>query len=82
MGRTPRCATAFSCSRSDRFCRQHVVVHEHALSSGAVVSRGDEERLSDCLSDEEYKELFIDMDTGDNDVEIKFKLIDWISAIL
>lgn len=54
----------------------------YTIDSGAVVSRDDEERLSDCLSDEEYEALFIDMDTGDNDVEIKFKLIDWISTIL
>lgn len=50
----------------------------YTVDSGAVVSKNDEKKLERELSSEEYKKLFIDKDTGDNEVKVKFKLLDWL----
>lgn len=54
----------------------------YTIDSGAVVSHGDEERLARELTEDEYNKLFLDMDTEDNEVKVKFKIIDWICSIL
>lgn len=54
----------------------------YTIDSGAIVSHSDEERLAKELTEEEYNKLFLDMDTEDNEVKVKFKIIDLISSIL
>lgn len=53
----------------------------YTLDSGAVVSHEDEEILEEVLSEEDYRKLFVDCDTGDNTVEIRFKFLDWIEEM-
>lgn len=53
----------------------------YTLDSGAVVSHEDEEVLEEVLSEEDYRKLFVDCDTGDNTVEIRFKFLDWIEEM-
>lgn len=48
----------------------------YTLDSGAVVSHADGERLSEELSEEDYRRLFIDCDTEDNEVKVRFKLLE------
>lgn len=54
----------------------------YTLDTGAVVSQEDEETLEEMLSEEDYRKLFVDCDTGDNTVEVRFKLLDWIEDML
>lgn len=53
----------------------------YTLDSGAVVSHEDEEVLEEVLSEEDYRKLFVDCDTGDNTVDIRFKFLDWIEEM-
>lgn len=50
----------------------------YTLDSGAVVSHADEERLSEELSEEDYRKLFVDCDTEDNKVKVRFKLLEML----
>ena len=48
----------------------------YPLEAGAVVSKEDEERLSECLGEEDYQRLFIEHD--DTEVRVRFKFIEWL----
>ncbi len=50
----------------------------YTVDCGAVVSKSDEKKLESELSEEDYKRLFVDHDTGDNEVKIKFKFLEWL----
>ncbi|MGN0151673.1 MAG: stage II sporulation protein R [Wujia sp.] len=53
----------------------------YTIDSGAVVSREDEKKLEENLSEEDYRKLFVDCDTGDNEVVVRFKFVDWLKHI-
>lgn len=50
----------------------------YTVDTGAVVSKEDEKELAEKLSEEQYKELFVDRDTADKEVKIRFKLLEWL----
>ena len=50
----------------------------YTVDSGAVISKGDEEKLEDALTEEQFKKLFVDRDVEDNDIEVRFKLLEWL----
>lgn len=53
----------------------------YPIDGGAALSMQDGERLSEELGEEEYGRLFSDMDPEDNEVEIRFRLLDLIRDI-
>lgn len=54
----------------------------YPIDSAAVVSRNGEEEIARELSAEEYEKLFVNQDISNADVEIRFKLIDWLQNTL
>lgn len=50
----------------------------YTVDSGAVVSKEDENELAEKLSEEQYRELFVDRGTEDKEVKIRFKLLEWL----
>lgn len=54
----------------------------YPIDSAAVVSRNGEEEIARELSEEEYEKLFVNQDISNADVEIRFKLLDWLQNTL
>ncbi len=52
------------------------------MDSAAVISREGEENLRREISDEEYEKLFVKHDVSDMDIEVKFKLAEWLENTL
>lgn len=54
----------------------------YTIDSAAVVSKEGEEEIAREISVEEYEKLFINQDISGEDVEIRFKICDWLQNTL
>lgn len=50
----------------------------YPLDTGAVVSKEDEEKLQEVLSEEDYEKLFVEREVEEDEVKIKLKFLEWL----
>lgn len=50
----------------------------YPVDSAAVVSKEDEKCLMERLKEDDFEKLFVSHDTGDNEVKVRFKLLEWL----